>query len=73
MFNMFKTENRHKIKFLMFYLMSYGVSYFGIIHSVETEVSCNRQVLFIAFFIYNGIVDYWLFTCPGRESWIFVI
>ena len=34
---------------------------FDIIHSVEREVSCKRQVLFIAFFLYNGIVDYWLF------------
>ena len=31
---------------------------FDIIHSVEREVSCKRQVLFIAFFLYNGIVDY---------------
>ena len=37
---------------------------FDIIHSVEREVSCKSQVLFIAFFLYNGIVDYWLFTCP---------
>ena len=35
---------------------------FDIIYSVEREVSCKRQVLFIAFFLYNGIVDYWLFT-----------
>ena len=46
---------------------------FDIIHSVERVVSCKRQVLFIAFFLYNDIVDYWLFTCPGRESWILVI
>ena len=34
---------------------------FDIIHSVEREVSCKRQVLFIAFFLYYGIIDYWLF------------
>ena len=34
---------------------------FDIIHRVEREVSCKRQVLFIAFFLYNGIADYWLF------------
>ena len=46
---------------------------FDIIHSVKREVSGKRQVPFIAFFLYNSIVDYWLFTCRGRESWILVI
>ena len=40
---------------------------FDIIHSVKGEVSCKRQVLFIAFFLYNDIVDYWLFTCIPVE------
>ena len=30
---------------------------FDIIHSLEREVLCKRQVLCIAFFVYNGIVD----------------
>ena len=51
---------------------------FDTIHSVKrvVHVSCKRQVLFIAFFLYNGMVDYWLFhlsICPGGESWVFVI
>ena len=41
---------------------------FDIIHSVEREVYCKRQVLFIAFFLYNGIVDYWLFTHPPVQA-----
>ena len=38
------------------------------IHSVEREVYCKIQVLFIAFFLYNGIVDDWLFTCPPVQA-----
>ena len=33
---------------------------------MEREVS--RKRLFIAFFLYNGIVDYWLFTCPPVQA-----
>ena len=44
-----------------------------IIYSVKRQVSGERQVLSIAFFLCNGIVVYWLLTCPGRESGLFVI
>ena len=41
---------------------------FDIIHSGEREVSCKRQVLSIVFPLYNGIVDYWLFTYPPVQA-----
>ena len=41
---------------------------FDIIHSVEREVLCKRQVLFTLFFLYNGMIDYWLSTSPSVQA-----
>ena len=75
-FACFLTENFHIIIYsicLNFISNKFNISstgwcfLFDKTHSVEREVSFKKQVLFIAFFLYNGIVDYWLFTCPGGE------